>query len=187
MTLAEKVLDKARDIFSTRDELVAKLAKAHAAQAAAGADLAKKIAGAEVKRQELVEILEGPQRLRDVAYGEGLRHDRTIGAIEQQLRETKPRELIGLEILVARVHDVLKVQPEIVEEVNSVTGQRRTKNLDDFARRRAVSALVMRIWKAERDELPLLLTAEIRERVARYRDELEAACAGDAELEKVLS
>jgi len=185
--LIEKV-DKFRDFFSTRDEDVAERLLALGDRDTYAIKFAKRLAAAEAEREKILAIIDGPERLRSEAFAAGLEFDQRIGAIENKLRaQKKLREQVALEALVGRVRAALQTRLEAIEERNSVNGARRIANLDAFKRRDAVTALVVQIERALAHELPLLSSADIRERCARYRQELEMACEGDEALEKVLA
>lgn len=176
------VVTKIKQFLSGRDAAVARLQTLEREQNAAAAERQRAIAAVQAEVDELEEPRRRLERLTAEHAAAGAREAAELADAMHQVREAPSRELerfeARVERLFARVRQLDPPQAEI--EVNNLTDQRETRNLDAIARHLALGPLLARMRVECRDSLWRLGDEALRARVAELQAELEAAAAGTA-------
>ena len=174
------IKDALDTIFGTHDTRVNEWAALRAKHAKAGAARRAEIARAQADVDALEEPRRRLARLQAEAMGAGTREQNEVAALENQLRESAPRELERFTALHQRIVERYRNMdgPFADVEVNRFSDESRVTNLEQLERWQAVGPLLVRISVERRDVLWLLGSGDLRARLTALRSELEAALAG---------
>ena len=170
MTLMQTV----KQVFSPRDRTIEHLAKVRSQHAAGSGELQKLIGEAEREVDRLEEPKRRLERLRQEAFNAGLKLDREVAPLENELRDPAgwPRALRVLARDVERFREAWAPLVQAHEEINRITGEVRVTNLKDLERRQEAVALGVRMSLEFRDTLWKLDRAALHARIEEIRGEL---------------
>jgi hypothetical protein len=167
-------VDAVSHFLTDRDELVSRV---QALQADAEKDQAARAEAITQAKADVERLREPERRLAKLElerFNVGISQDQKIAPLAWELKQSRPRELVGFERWVVRAREGLRSDRPVAHiSQDEITGTKTVANPDEIARWDRAMAAIVQAEVAIRDDLWRLPSAELHRRISEHRQAIE--------------